>query len=46
MSKVEKVLAEVLEAMQGKTGSATLHFKDGRLLKVEYRTIQNAGTTN
>jgi hypothetical protein len=38
VSKVD----EVQKNMAGKTGSVTLHFKHGKLLKVEYRIIEPA----
>lgn len=38
MSQSEKID----EAMEGKTGSVTLHYKYGKLLKVEYRIIESA----
>lgn len=36
---VDKRLQEVEERMAGQTGAATLHYKHGRLMKIEYRII-------
>ena len=35
-----------MDEMEGKTGSATFHFKHGKLLKIEYRIIENAEAKN
>lgn len=37
-----KEISDALAVMDKKTGSVTLHYKYGKLLKVEYRIIESA----